>query len=220
MLNECSVSIVHFIDPNTKLSIPSLCHLILPNVPSNLMIVYQKNLLRLLKSCGVFRKMGLKDGTLRIIAEYMSDNGDGEFSLEYESKPQSIYNPECYCAIKKIVLSKHFVSVNIEENGDTSLGSIQPPTDSRLRSNAESTETVKVEYVSFSEYDIGTKVHGVMTFKFSNLYKSLLNEILAIEFKYGIHPHGGYKWVPLFDSSNETHKKFVEEYLEYYSSKS
>ena len=219
MLDECDASIVNFIDPNTQLSISSLCHLILPNVPSNLMIVYQKNLSKLLKSCNIFEKMGLVDGILNIIAEYMSDNGDGEFTLKYELKPRSVYNNAYYCDIKKIVLSKHFLSVDIQENGDMTLGCLQQPTESRLKSDAyaQSTDDVAVEYVSFYEYNIDKKVYGVMTYKFLNLYKLSMDEILDIQFKYGLDPHGGYRWVRLFDSSNETHKKFVEEYLEYYS---
>lgn len=216
MLERCDTSIIYYVDLTyTKLNIPSLCHLILPNVPSNLLNVYEKNMFKLLKSCAAFNEMGLIDGILAIIAEYMSVNGDGEFKLEYESKPRSIYNANYYCDIKKIVLSENYLSIDIEEHGDMSWGHLQPPTSSILRSQ-KANKIENVKYISFSQYDMKYKVYGVMVYQVNNLYKLSIDEILDFKFKYGT---GGYQWVHLFNSSNETHTEFIQNYLEYYNFK-
>mmetsp|Transcript_36191 Transcript_36191/g.31934 ORF Transcript_36191/g.31934 Transcript_36191/m.31934 type:complete len:99 (+) Transcript_36191:2-298(+) len=94
-----------------------------------------------------------------------------------------------------------------------SAGAIQGPTGSKLKCN-HNQHTAAIKYVSFYEFDLSTKVYGVMTYQYSNLYKLSIDEILDIQFQYG---WGGYRWVGLFNSSNKTHREFIEEYLEYYS---
>ena len=211
MLNKCDSSIVYFTHKETELSIPSLCHLILPQVPINLNQVYDKQLFEMLKSLQTFQKMELVDGIILIIAEYMKD---AQFVLELKPKPQSIFNANYYCDIKKVSLSKHFISIDIQENGDMSLGAIQNPTMSKIKSkNLAKKQGLKIKYCSFYKYNTSKQVYGVLTYEWKDLHKASIQEMFDIEFSYG---WSGYEYIKLFNTENKNHQKFIKHYLEYY----
>eukprot|EP01083_Nonionella_stella_P223684 796930_1 len=225
-LDSCDkINFATFRDDETGLSIPSLCHLILPIVPSNMNSIYHESLFEMLKSCKIFEQFGIFDGILSIIAEFMKHY---EFVLEYEEKPQSTYNANYYCDIKKVVLSKHMLSIDIEEHGDMSFGRLQYPIRSKLGICDNDNQTTAMgwmrmarfktqyplQYTSFFKYDIKYEVFGVLTYNIKELYKKTREQIFDIQFSYG---SGGYHVVKLFNKENETHQKFIEDYLLYYN---
>eukprot|EP01083_Nonionella_stella_P098401 276679_1 len=209
IVNRCdAVSLATFIDPDTSLNIPSLCRLVLPTVSINMNQICHRGLFEMLKSCPIFTTLNIVDGIVFLIAEYIQNY---DFVFEYEEQPRSKFNGNYYCDIKKVTLSPHRISVDIEEHGNMSLGRLQPPTDSVLALSkniqyggghyygqmGRAKERLALSYTSFYKYDIQKEVYGVLTYEWKNLYGQSNEDILGLKFSYG---SSGYQFVNLFNS--------------------
>lgn len=209
MLGDCdALSLIMFEDRQSGLDFLSFAHLSLYQLPSTLDKKYEEGLFEILRKMDVFKTMGVVDDVLVVIAGYMKPY---TFSLRFDEIPRSSWNENYFCNILRVTLSRNHVLVEIDEHGDGSAGSLQLPYSSKIQYPEHL--HIKPTHTSFSHFDIGRRISGIMTFEFENLCRLKLTDILSLCFEYGVN---GYDSVRLFDSKNDDHRAFIEDFLQYH----